>query len=60
MQQGVERQCIYAWCKNKEMNRYIIKWLQTIDPHQHWVIHAQVEDSEEGQLIYLMRRVVYK
>ena len=56
MQQGIERQCINAWCKNKEMNRYIIQWLQTVDPCQQWVIHAQGEDSEEAQLIYLTQK----
>ena len=56
MQQGIERQCIDAWCKNKKMNRYIIQWLPTVDPCQHWVIHAQGEDSEEGQLIYLAQK----
>ena len=49
MQQGIGRQCIDAWCKHKEMNRYIIQWLQNVDPYQHWVIHAQGEDSEEEQ-----------
>ena len=48
MQKGIGKQCIDAWCKHKEMNRYIVEWLQTVDPYQHWVIHAQGEDSEEG------------